>query len=167
MIKAIPNLSMIVAADNNNGIGIKNTLPWRLSDDLKRFKSITTGHTVIMGRNTWFSLPIRPLPNRRNVVITPEPLGEDGAIEVGSLNEIFEQCKNDTENFVVGGASLYEQMLPYASKIYLTRVEGDFETDTFFPKLNPDEWCLTEQSEKFKDSKSGIDYTYLIFKRIM
>jgi len=107
MARVIPNLSMIVAADSKNGIGIKNTLPWHLSDDLKRFKEITTGHTVIMGRNTWFSLPKRPLPNRRNVVLTPDPLGEPGADEVRTMDEVFELCKIDTENFVIGGASMY------------------------------------------------------------
>jgi len=166
MARVIPNLSMIVAADAKNGIGIKNTLPWHLSDDLKRFKEITTGHTVIMGRNTWFSLPKRPLPNRRNVVLTPDPLGEPGADEVRTMDEIFELCKNDTENFVIGGASMYEQLLPHTSKLYLTCVDGEYDTDTFFPELNEKEWELVEESDIMADSKSGIEYQYLIFIRI-
>ena len=84
---------MIVAADSKNGIGINNELPWHLSDDLKRFKEITTGHSVIMGRNTWFSLPKRPLPNRRNIVLTPDPLGEEGAVEVRTMDEVFALVK--------------------------------------------------------------------------
>lgn len=165
MTQIIPNLSIIVAADSKNGIGIKNTLPWHLSDDLKRFRAITTGHTIIMGRNTWFSLPRRPLPDRRSVVLTPDPLGEEGATEIRSLDDVFEICKADTENFIIGGESMYRQFLPYVSKIYLTRVAGNFETDTFFPELSSDEWQLAEESETTADSKSGIEYRYLILTR--
>jgi dihydrofolate reductase len=156
---------MIVAADAKNGIGIRNTLPWHLSDDLKRFKEITTGHTVIMGRNTWFSLPKRPLPNRRNIVLTPDPLGEPGAEEVKTMDEVFELCKGDAENFVIGGASMYEQLLPHTNKLYLTCVDGEYDTDTFFPELNENEWELVDDSEIMVDSKSGIQYQYLIFIR--
>lgn len=156
---------MIVAADANNGIGIRNTLPWHLSDDLKRFRAITTGNTIIMGRNTWFSLPKRPLPDRRNVVLTPDPLEEEGAIEIRTLDEIESVCKAPGEHFIVGGESMYRQLLPYCSKIYLTRVEGEFETDTFFPELNPTEWTLLSDSELLTDSKSGIKYRYLVYQR--
>lgn len=165
MTQIISNLSIIVAADSKNGIGIKNTLPWHLSDDLKRFRAITTGHTIIMGRNTWFSLPKRPLPDRRSVVLTPDPLGEEGATEIGTLEEVFEICKTDTENFIIGGESMYRQFLPFVSKIYLTRVAGNFNTDTFFPELSIDDWQLAEESEPTTDSKSGIEYRYLILTR--
>jgi len=165
MTQIIPNLSIIVAADSKNGIGIKNTLPWHLSDDLKRFRAITTGHTIIMGRNTWFSLPKRPLPDRRSVVLTPDPLGEEGATETSTLSEVLEICKNDSENFIIGGESMYSQFLQYASKIYLTRVVGNFDTDTFFPELSSDDWSLDEESEVMTDSKSGIQYRYLTLSR--
>ncbi len=162
----IPNLSIIVAADSKNGIGIQNTLPWHLSDDLKRFRAITTGHTIIMGRNTWFSLPKRPLPDRRSVVLTPDPLGEKGATEIGALEDVFDICKNDSENFIIGGESMYRQFLPFVSKIYLTRVSGNFDTDTFFPELSSQEWQLIEESDLLTDSKSDIEYKYLILSRI-
>ncbi len=167
MNKIIPNLSIIVAADSNNGIGIENTLPWHLSDDLKRFKAITTGNTIIMGRNTWFSLPKRPLPNRRNVVLTLEPLHEEGAEEIHTLDAVFDALDANTENFIVGGESMYRQFLPYCSKVYLTRVIGDFKTDTFFPELNPDDWKLIEEGDTQNDSKSNIAYRYLLFERVL
>jgi dihydrofolate reductase len=166
MTQIIPNLSIIVAADSKNGIGIQNTLPWHLSDDLKRFRAITTGHTIIMGRNTWFSLPKRPLPDRRSVVLTPDPLGEKGATEIGALEDVFDICKNDSENFIIGGESMYRQFLPFVSKIYLTRVSGNFDTDTFFPELSSQEWQLIEESDLLTDSKSDIEYKYLILSRI-
>jgi dihydrofolate reductase len=166
MTQIIPNLSIIVAADSKNGIGIQNTLPWHLSDDLKRFRAITTGHTIIMGRNTWFSLPKRPLPDRRSVVLTPDPLGEEGATEIGALEDVFDICKNDSENFIIGGESMYRQFLPFVSKIYLTRVSGNFDTDTFFPELSSQEWQLIEESDLLTDSKSDIEYKYLILSRI-
>ncbi|PLW92217.1 MAG: dihydrofolate reductase [Marinilabiliales bacterium] len=166
MTKIIPNLSIIVAADSKNGIGIQNTLPWHLSDDLKRFKAITTGNTIIMGRNTWFSLPRRPLPNRRNVVLTPDPLNEEGAEEIRTLEAVFNAVDPNTENFIVGGESMYKQFLPHCTKVYLTRVEGEFATDTFFPDLDPKEWKLVEEGETMRDSKSDIPYRYLIYERI-
>lgn len=158
---------MIVAADSKNGIGIKNDLPWHLSDDLKRFKAITTGNTIIMGRNTWFSLPKRPLPNRRNVVLSPDPLNEEGAEEIRTLEAIFDAVDPNTENFIVGGESMYRQFLPHCSKVYLTRVEGEFNTDTFFPELDSQEWKLIEEGETLRDSKSDIPYRYLIYERIV
>lgn len=167
MKDVISNLSIIVATDSKNGIGIRNSLPWHISDDLKRFKAITTGNIIIMGRNTWFSLPKRPLPNRRNIVLSPDPLDEEGAEEIRTLDAIFDACDPNKENFIIGGESMYRQFLPFVTKVYLTRVEGNYETDTFFPELNVKEWNLMEEGPVQKDSKSGIAYSYLIFERIL
>lgn len=160
-----PPLTIIVAADQKNGIGIKNDLPWRLSDDLKRFKAITTAHTIIMGRNTWFSLPRRPLPNRRNIVLTNEAINEEGAELAWSIDEVMGLCDPQNENFIIGGDSIYRQFLPFCQKVLLTRVNGDFDTDTFFPDLDPQIWHQESESELMTDSVSGITYTYLLFTR--
>lgn len=160
-----PPLTIIVAADKNNGIGIKNELPWRLSDDLKRFKAITSGHTIIMGRNTWFSLPKRPLPNRKNVVLTNESIQEDGAVLAWSIDEVMGLCDPQNENFIIGGDSIYRQFLPFCQKVLLTRVNGDFDTDTFFPDLDQKIWHQESESELMTDSVSCITYTYLVFTK--
>ena len=165
MKNSIPNLTIIVAADLRNGIGIRNTLPWHLSDDLKRFKAITSENVVIMGRNTWFSLPKRPLPNRQNVVLTLEPLNESGAIEMNSIDQLLSYLSPDKENFIIGGDSIYRQFFPLATKILLTRVLGVFETDTCIPDIFSDEWILVNRSEDLVDSKSQIPYCYETYHR--
>ncbi len=134
------NISIIVAAGANDAIGKDNRLLWKLSDDLRRFKKLTTGHTVIMGRRTFLSLPNGPLPDRRNIVISDVP-GEkfEGCTMAGSIEEAM-NLLDDEEAFVIGGGMIYKQFLPHARKIYLTRVEHHFEADTFFPAINYDEW---------------------------
>lgn len=160
-----PRLTIIVAADNKNGIGIKNTLPWHLSDDLKRFKKITVGNTILMGRNTWFSLPRRPLPDRKNIVITFEPVEETGVTEVHSIEEAIKACDLETENFIIGGDSIYKQFFPLADRILLTRVFGEFETDTFIPEIEPGIWQLVNSGEELVDSRSGIHFRYETYER--
>lgn len=158
-------LTIIVAADQKNGIGIKNTLPWHLSDDLKRFKSLTIGNTVLMGRNTWFSLPKRPLPDRQNIVISFDPIEEEGAVEVRSIEEAMNACDPETENFVIGGDSIYKQFFPLADRLLLTRVLDEFETDTFIPDVDPEVWQLIDAGEDHTDSKSGIHFRYETYER--
>jgi dihydrofolate reductase len=159
-------LSIIVAIAEDNGIGYKNELLAHLSEDLKRFKSITAGHTVVMGRNTWFSLPKRPLTNRQNIVIT-NIQGEqfEGADTVYSIDEAIEKCPDMHESFIIGGAMIYKQFFEIADKLYITRILKTFEADTFFPEINADSWDTESKSEIFQDEKTGLRFQYITFKR--
>ena len=143
-----PVISIIVAIARNNAIGKDNQLLWHLSDDLKRFKSLTTGHTIVMGKRTFESLPVRPLPNRRSVVITDIP-GEkiEGCVMAYSIAEAIEKMEPGQENFIIGGGSVYRQFLPIADNLYLTLVRKDFEADTFFDEINYDEWEITSRED--------------------
>ncbi len=159
-------LSIIVAIANNNAIGKDNQLLWHLSEDLKRFKQLTTHHTIVMGKNTFESLPIRPLPNRRSVVIT-DIVDEkiDGCIMAYSIEDAINLCESDKENFIIGGGSVYRQFMPIADKLYLTKVHKDFEADTFYPDIDFSDWEIVENQENIIDDKSGLLYSYLIYKR--
>ena len=160
-------LSIIVAVAKNNAIGKGNKLLWHISEDLKRFKKLTTGNTIVMGKNTFFSLPFRPLTNRTNIVITDIP-GEiiDGCVMAYSIEEAILKCDDEKENFIIGGASIYRQFLPLANKLYLTKVDKDFEADCFFPKINLDEWELINSETGATDSSNDFSFSYLIYKRI-
>lgn len=140
-------ISLIVAVAENGVIGDKNTLLWHISEDLKHFKSVTTGHPVVMGRKTYESLG-RPLPGRRNVVVTRRPIAIEGCEVVHSLAEALALFPSDEEVFVIGGAQIYAQTLPLADRFYLTRVEHVYEGDTRFPEWDPGQWRLVA-SERF------------------
>jgi dihydrofolate reductase len=159
-------ISIIVAVARNNAIGRNNELLWHLPDDLVRFKKITSGHPVIMGKRTWESLPRRPLPNRRNIVITDVP-GEriEGADMAYSIDEAVALCNPEEESFVIGGASVYRQFLPRCNRLYLTKVYKDFEGDVFFPDPDPAEWKLVSSEEGPPDGKNDFRYTYLVYER--
>lgn len=156
-------LSIIVAIAKNRAIGDENKLLWHISEDLKRFKSITTGHTILMGRKTYDSIG-RPLPNRRNLVITRnEDLKIDGCECFTSIQKAIDSCKNDEEVFVIGGGEIYKQTIVKADKLYLTVVNKEYKADTFFPEINIMEWeeiCFDEyeKGEKFEHSFSFINY---------
>jgi dihydrofolate reductase len=157
------SLTIIVAIAKNNAIGKNNDLLWHISGDLKRFKQITTGHAVIMGRRTFFSLPNGALPNRRNIVITDCP--EDccpGAEKVASIEEAISICNPNEENFIIGGGMIYAQFLPIADKIYLTVVDRDYDADVFFPEINYDEWTIETEAEH---SENDPPFKYLILRR--
>ncbi len=159
-------ISIIVAIDENNGIGLKNNLLAYIPADLKRFKEITTGHTVIMGKNTWLSLPKRPLPERRNIVITSHKEEMfNGAVVANSLNEAIDILSDNDESFVMGGASIYRQMFPLATKLYLTLIHKTFEADTFFPEIDYSQWTEIERIKITDDPKTDFDYTYLTLVR--
>ncbi|MDR1950692.1 MAG: dihydrofolate reductase [Bacteroidales bacterium] len=159
-------ISIIVAIAENLAIGKDNDLLWHISEDLKRFKRITLNHTVVMGLNTFYSLPVRPFPNRRNIVIVDETSVKiDGCEMAYSIEEAVDLCDNNKENFICGGASIYRQFLPLVDKLYLTVVYKDFEADTFFPEINYDEWNLIEKSEKLFDEKTQLTYAYLTYVR--
>lgn len=159
-------LSIIVATDQNNAIGHNNDLPWHLSDDLKRFKAITTGYTVLMGRNTWNSLPFKPLKNRRNIVISQTMEATDGCEIARSIDESIKLCCNDEKVFIIGGARIYTQMIDKVDELIITHVMHTFEnTDTFFPTIDQNQWSISEKSEILHDEKSNLDYQYVTYHR--
>jgi dihydrofolate reductase len=162
-------ISIIVAIGKNNEIGKGNDLLCHLSADLKHFKEITSGHTVIMGRKTFDSLPKGPLPNRRNIVISRDKdLKIEGAEVYSSLDYAFLKLIDENEVFIIGGAQVYEQVLPLADKIYLTKILADFpEADVFFPKINYKEWRETSRETFPSDDKNPYPYSFLEYETCM
>jgi dihydrofolate reductase len=159
-------ISLVVAAARNNVIGKGNTLPWSLPNDLKHFREVTAGHTVIMGRKTFESIG-RPLPKRRNIVITrQEDYKPEGVEVVGSLDAAIASMPADEEAFVIGGGEIFKQALPIADRVYLTRVEADVEGDAFFSPLESDKWRETSRQEGVVDEKNALPHVFLIFNRI-
>ncbi|WP_297098093.1 dihydrofolate reductase [uncultured Draconibacterium sp.] len=159
------NISIIVAIAENFAIGKNNDLLFHLPNDLKRFKEITSGHTIIMGRNTLLSLPKWPLPNRRHIVITDKQ--DDvfpGCETVFSIDEAIEKVKDETEAFIIGGGMIYKQFFPLAGKLYLTLVHQSFDADTYFPEVNYAEWNEIKR-EDLHDEKNKFDYSYLDLER--
>lgn len=156
-------VSIIVATARNRAIGCANKLLWHISEDLRRFKDITTGHPVIMGRRTFESIG-RPLPNRTNVVVTRrKDYHPEGCVVAGSLVEAIGMFPEEEEVFIIGGGQIYEQALPLADKIYLTLVHDYYDGDTFFPEWDPRDWTETSRAtysrgESFDKSFSFIDY---------
>jgi dihydrofolate reductase len=136
--------AIIVAVAQNNVIGDKNTLLWHISEDLKHFKTVTTGHPVVMGRKTFESLG-RPLPNRRNIVITRQQIAIEGVEIAHSIEEALQLFRPDEQVFIIGGAQIYEQALPLCDTFYLTRVLHDYQGDTHFPAWDEEQWRLTWQ----------------------
>src|SRR5690606_35726496 len=157
-------ISLIVAHSQNYVIGNKGSIPWHLSDDLKRFKDITTGHAIIMGRKTYESIG-RPLPNRTNIVVTRNTEFKAEGVQVASsLDEAVKLAGNDPEIFIIGGGEIYKQALKKADRVYATIIDTEIEGDTHFPRLNLDQWRLDEL-EKHHDEKSGLDYYYANYVR--
>lgn len=160
------NLTIIVAAAENNAIGKDNKLIWHISDDLKRFKSLTSGHHVIMGRKTFESFP-KPLPNRTHVVITRQSDYQvpEGVIVVNNLEDAIAVAKNDDQPFVIGGGEIYKQAMELADKIEITRVHANFEADTFFPEIDTEIWQETAHEFHQKSEKNDYDFTFLTYQR--
>lgn len=151
---------MIAAAAENNALGKDNELVWHLPNDFKRFKSLTTGHHIIMGRKTFESFP-KPLPNRTHIVISRQSgYKPEGCIVVNSLNEALAICPKDEDSYIIGGGEIYKLALPYADRIELTRVHHQFDADAFFPEIKEAEWKLSESEFHTKDEKHLFDYTY-------
>ena len=153
-------LSIIVAMAKNRAIGKNGDLIWHNSRDLKQFKKITTGHTVIMGYKTYLSLPNRKaLPNRRNIILSSRLENAPEGFEIAdSINKALEMVKDENEVFVMGGGMVYEQFLPNADRLYLTRIDKEFEADTYFPYINFDEWELADL--EVVDDDPQVDYSY-------
>lgn len=156
---------MIAAAAENNALGKDNDLVWHLPDDFKRFKELTTGHHIIMGRKTFESFP-KPLPNRTHVVITRKKnYKKEGAVVVNSLEEALELAKEDRQPYIIGGGEIYRLALPEADRIELTRVHGTFEADAFFPEIDENNWKLVSSTFHPKDERHQYAFTYLTYER--
>ena len=163
-----PILTLIAAIANNGVIGIANRLPWHLPADLKHFRQLTTGHTVIMGRKTWESLPakFRPLPGRRNIVVTRNgDYRAEGATAVASLPAAIDAvaAAQDEEAFVIGGAELYAAALPLADRLQLTEIAADFAGDTWFPAIDPAQW--REAAREAGQDEAGLGYAFVTYQR--
>ena len=160
-------LSIIVAVAKNYAIGKNNQLLWHISEDLKWFKKNTAGHTVIMGKNTFYSLPIRPLPKRRNIVIS-DIKGEqiEGCEMAYSIDEAIALADSNNENFIMGGASIYKQFFPLSQKLYITWVNADYNADTFFPEIKESEWKLKESAPQNETHPEGLTYTFNIYSKL-
>jgi dihydrofolate reductase len=157
-------LTLIAAASENNALGKDNDLVWHLPDDFKRFKALTSGHYIIMGRKTFESFP-KPLPNRTHVIITKQNDYEapEGCIVVNSLKKAIEVCPENEEVFIVGGGQIYKQSIEIADKIELTRVHTIIEADAFFPEIDETVWEIIQSEYHPKDEKHKYDFTYLTF----
>lgn len=158
-------ITMIAAAAENNALGKDNDLVWHLPNDFKRFKALTTGHYILMGRKTFESFP-KLLPNRTHVVITRQKdYAPEGCIVTDSLDKAIEIAKDDSQPFIIGGGEIYKQGMEKADLIELTRVHGTFEADTFFPEIDENEWELIKEEYHPADERHNYAFTYLTYKR--
>ncbi|WP_269226458.1 dihydrofolate reductase [Flavobacterium eburneipallidum] len=156
---------MIAAVAENNALGKNNDLLWHLPNDFKRFKAVTSGHYIIMGRKTFESFP-KPLPNRTHVIITRQKdFQYEGCIVVDSIQKAIEVCPKNETIFVIGGGEIYTQSMAFADQLDITRVHHSFEADVYFPEINPEIWDLTSETFNTKDEKHLFDYTFQTFVR--
>jgi len=157
------NLTIIVATDSSNGIGINNTLPWHLPEDLAHFKRLTSGHAIIMGRKTFDSIG-RPLPNRRSIVVSRNAEWQHEGVErVGSLEDALALVAGAGEAFVIGGGQIFEQALPLVDKLVITRIDRTYECDAFFPALAEGAWQEVAREEHV--SAAGLPYSIISYTR--
>jgi dihydrofolate reductase len=157
-------ISIVVAIAENHAIGKDNKLLWHLPNDLKHFKTITSGHTVIMGRKTYDSVG-KPLPNRRNIVVTRKHIDIPGCEVVNSLEAAVDLCKSEEEVFIVGGAEIYRLAMAITNKIYLTIVHQKFEGDTYFPDIEKNIWVETEREDFEPDERNKLSYSFITLER--
>nr|AIA18192.1 Dihydrofolate reductase [uncultured bacterium]AIA18200.1 Dihydrofolate reductase [uncultured bacterium] len=157
-------VSIVVAIAQNNAIGKDNKLLWHLPKDLKHFKEITSGHTIIMGRKTYESVG-KPLPNRRNIIITRQNITIDGCEVVNSLPDALKLADGVHEVFIVGGAEIYKQAMQLTDRIYLTIVHENFDGDTYFPEIKEDIWKETEREDHQSDEKHAFSYSFITLER--
>lgn len=159
-------ISIIVAVSEDWGIGKDNELLWHISEDLKRFKRLTTGKTVIMGKKTWESLPRRPLPGRKNIVLTDVPAEcIDCSVTAYSIEDALGKCPKDEEVFVIGGGTVYRQFMAIADRLYITHVHMKAPADIYFPEIDLTVWKINEKEHFPVSDTNQIPYTYIIYER--
>ncbi len=159
-------ISIIAAINKNRGIGLNNKLLYWLPNDLKRFKALTTGHTIIMGRKTFESLPKGALPNRRNIVLSRQPQNFAGAECFNSLDEALHHCSREEEIFIIGGSSLYKEAFPLADRLYITEINDcEKEADTFFPLISAEEWKEKSRENHPSDDSHLYSYSFINYER--
>lgn len=161
-------LSIIVAVAKNNVIGKNNQLIWHLPEDLKRFKEITSGHTIIMGRKTFESLG-RVLPNRKHIVLCNDAdlkICDENVTIVDDINKLEKYINEEEENFIIGGATIYKLLLPKADKLYITKINQEFDGDVYFPEISEENWKITQRVKGKKDEKNPYDYEYITYEKI-
>ena len=159
-------ISIIVAVSEDWGIGKDNELLWHISEDLKRFKKLTSGNTVIMGKKTWESLPRRPLPGRKNIVLTDDPNESiENSVTAYSIDDALDKCGPDEEIFIIGGGSIYRQFMTIADRLFITHVHKKAPADIYFPEIDRSIWEIIEKEEFKTDDDIGLPYTYVIYER--
>lgn len=160
-------ISIIVAVSEDWGIGKDNELLWHISEDLKRFKRLTLGNNIIMGKKTWESLPRRPLTGRRNIVLTDNP---EECIEFSvtaySIEDALNKCEKEKEIFIIGGGSIYRQFMPIADRLHISHVHKNAQADIYFPVIDKNTWEVVDKEEYPAGEKNEISYTYVIYNRI-
>lgn len=158
-------ITIIAAVAENGALGKDNTLLWHLPNDFKRFKALTTGHHIVMGRKTFESFP-KPLPNRTHVIITRQQSYQpEGCIVVDSFEKALEVCPKDEKVFVIGGGEIYSLAMPVADELDITRVHHEFEADTFFPSIDSKVWQLQIEEHQSKDEKHLFDYSFTTYTK--
>ncbi|HCC71298.1 MAG TPA: hypothetical protein DEQ09_09135 [Bacteroidales bacterium] len=159
-------ISIIVAVASNNAIGKNNELLWHIPDDLKRFKKLTLGHCLIMGKSTWYSLPLKPLPGRTNIVLTDDPCEcIDECITAYSVQDALDKCEKTKEIFIIGGGSVYRQFLDIADRLFITHVHKDFDADTFFPEIDPEKWQVMEREDDMRSDDLDFLWSYITYRK--
>jgi len=163
----MPKISIIAAIADNYAIGKQNKLPWHMPADLKHFKDLTTGHTVIMGKRTFESLPNGPLPNRKNIVL--RSILSDGVIETyfeaDSLEDALEIAENEEQVFIIGGSTVYKQHIEKADSMYITWIHANFAADVFFPEIDFTKWKEVSRKRHKADDKNPHDYSFVEYQK--
>ena len=158
-------LSLIVAMATNHTIGINNQMPWHLSADLKKFKKITMGHPIIMGRKTFESIG-QPLPGRQNIIISRNSgYKQEGCLVFNNLDSALQSCAEIDEVFVIGGATLYEATLIRADRLYITEIQQAFDGDTWFPDIKKEQWREVAREDIADDSSVNFSYSFIVYER--
>ncbi|WP_404442232.1 dihydrofolate reductase [Sutcliffiella horikoshii] len=158
-------ISIIVAVDKNNLIGKNNDLPWRIPADLAYFKEITLGNTIVMGRKTYESIG-KPLPKRRNIILSRNDFQAEGCETLHSLDEVKTLNEDGKELFIIGGAHIFREAIPIADLLYVTFINEEFEGDTYFPEVNDQDWELISNEKGIKDAKNPYDYYFRKYKKV-
>ncbi|MCM3162995.1 dihydrofolate reductase [Metabacillus litoralis] len=159
-------ISLLVAMDTNRLIGKDNQLPWHLPQDLAYFKKTTLNHKIVMGRKTFESIG-RPLPGRVNIIVTRDQnYSQEGCLVLHSIEDIKELSEQTEEEiFVIGGAEIFQQILPYSDRLYITHIHHEFEGDTYFPKTNEEEWEMVKSEKGIRDEKNPFDYEFVVYEK--